>query len=222
MTLSIFDLDETLIATDSGSAWLEHLVDTGQVDADFLRQDAEYMAQYNAGELSMTEYMAFSLQPIQGKTAAEIDQLMAGFVTRHIAPHIYPQGQQLIRELQAAGQRVLVISATVDFVVRPIARALGVEDILAINIGWDAQGRATGDTEGVLSFREGKVTRLQQWLAQTGESATNARFYSDSINDLPLLEYIDQPIATNPHPRLLPIAQQQDWPILDWRALTDA
>lgn len=222
MTLAIFDLDETLIATDSGSAWLEHLVEIGQLDADFLRQDAGYMAQYNAGELSMTAYMAFSLQPIQGKTAAEIDQLMTGFVARHIAPHIYPQGQQLIRELQAAGQRVLIISATVDFVVRPIARALGVEDILAINIGWDAQGRATGNTEGVLSFREGKVTRLQQWLEQTGESATGARFYSDSINDLPLLEYIDQPIATNPHPRLQPVAQQQGWPILDWRAMADA
>lgn len=218
MTLAIFDLDETLIATDSGSAWLEYLVETDQLDADFLRRDADYMALYNAGELSMSDYMAFSLQPVRGKTAAEIKQMVADFVAVKIAPHIYPQGQQLIHELQQAGQRVVIISATVDFIVRPIAAHLGVADVMAINIACDSQGRATGSTEGVLSFREGKVTRLQQWLAQTGESAADAHFYSDSINDLALLDYVDYPFATNPHPRLLSIAQQRGWPIIDWRS----
>jgi len=217
MTLAIFDLDETLIANDSGSAWIEYLVENGHVEQAFIERDAEYMTRYNAGKLAMDEYMEFSLQPVVGKTRAELDLLTPDFVEQKIAPTIYPQAAPLIQELREAGHRVLIISATVEFVVRPIARYLGVDDVLAINIEYDAEGRATGCTEGVLSFREGKVTRLQQWLEETGESLADAQFYSDSINDLPLLEYVDYPFATNPHARLAPIAAERGWPVIDWR-----
>lgn len=217
MTLAIFDLDETLIATDSGSAWIEYLADNGLVDESFTARDAAYMELYNAGELSMEDYMAFSLEPVRGKTRPQLAELMPDFVAQKIVPHIYPQAAPLFAELRQSGHRILIISATVNFVVEAIARHLGVEDVLAIDIEYDAEGRITGRTEGVLSFREGKVIRLQQWLEQTGESVQDAHFYSDSINDLPLLEFVDQPFATNPHPRLQPIAEQQGWPILDWR-----
>jgi len=217
MTLAIFDLDETLIATDSGSAWIEYLVEQGLADDSFVARDVEYMERYNAGELSMEEYMAFSLQPLRGRTAAELAELMPAFVEQKIARHIYPQAAPLLAELRDSGHRILIISATVSFVVEAIARYLDVAEVLAIDVEYDSEGRITGNTAGVLSFREGKVIRLQQWLEQTGESLQDARFYSDSINDLPLLEFVDQPFATNPHPRLLPVAQQQGWPIVDWR-----
>jgi len=217
MTLAIFDLDETLIATDSGSAWIEYLADNGLVDESFIARDAAYMELYNAGELSMEDYMAFSLEPVQGKTRPQLAELMPDFVEQKIVPHIYLQAAPLFAELRQSGHRILIISATVNFVVEAIAQHLGVEDVLAIDIEYNADGRITGRTEGVLSFREGKVIRLQQWLEQTGESLQDAHFYSDSINDLPLLEFVDQPFATNPHPRLQPIAEQQGWPILDWR-----
>lgn len=218
MPLAIFDLDETLIATDSGSAWIAYMAEVGLVDDSFIARDQAYMAQYDAGELSMADYMMFSLSPLQGRTLDDLAELLPDFVERCIVPHIYPQARGLLQELRQHGYRLLIISATAAFVVEAVARELGVEDVLAINIACDGQGGITGQTAGVLSFREGKVTRLQQWLEQTGESITDAHFYSDSINDLPLLDYVDYPFATNPHPRLQPIAEQRGWPVIDWRS----
>ncbi|MBY4677488.1 HAD family hydrolase [Marinobacterium arenosum] len=218
MALAIFDLDETLIAADSAAQWARWMSETGLTDdPDFIAKDDQRMTLYNAGQLDMAEYMQFSLQPLIGRSAAEIDALVPPFVEQRILPRVYPQGLALLRELQQAGHRLLIISATAEFLVRPIAARLGVSDVLGIQLAFDEQGRHTGHTDGVLSFREGKVTRLQAWLAQTGETLDGASFYSDSINDLPLLEYIGRPMVTNPSPALQQIARERGWPIIDWR-----
>ncbi|GGB15646.1 HAD family hydrolase [Agarivorans gilvus] len=215
MELHIFDLDETLINGDSGALWHRYLVEQGIVtEPDFLAQDAAMMQQYALGELALERYIEFSLAPLQYYSQQQVDDWVTEFVDNTISPIIYPAGQALIQQLQQQHQ-VIIISATVSFIVKQIAAKLSVKHYLGVDLVGQ-QGRYTPTIDGVASYQEGKVTRLQQWLQQQPISYSKLRFYSDSINDRPLLEHVDHAYVVNPCAKLRPLARKRQWPILSW------
>lgn len=217
MALAIFDLDETLIHGDCASLWSEHMVRLGWVDGEsFLRRDREMMDAYNKGEMAMEDYMAFSLEPVAGRTLEELAHLVEPWVEDVIEPIIFGDACHCIAEHRKQGDRVLIISASGTHLVGPIAARLGVDEYLAIELE-AINGVYTGNTHGVLTYREGKVTRLLEWLDQEQENLEDASFYSDSRNDLPLLLKVDHPKAVNPDPVLRAHAEQHGWPILAWK-----
>lgn len=217
MALAIFDLDDTLIDGDCASLWSEHMAVLGWVDEEsFVSKDHELMALYAEGKLAMEDYMAFSLSPLVGRTAEEVDFVVGPFVEDVIEPLIHSDATRCLAQHRAAGDRILVISASAHFLVSAIAGRLGVEEVLAIDLD-EQHGCYSGQTRGVLTYREGKVARLKAWLQEHGESLEGAHFYSDSRNDLPLLTLVANPKAVNPDPTLRAHAEQAGWPILDWR-----
>lgn len=215
MALAIFDLDETLIAGDSCTLFCEFLIAEGFAPNSFLRQDAQMMALYNSEKLVLSEYIQFLIEPLNHLSTTEIDALLPGFVEQYVVPRIYPQGLQTLADFKQQGLRPLIISATADFIVKAIAKQLGISDVLAIQLE-RKDDRYTGDIDGVPTFREGKVTRLKSWLIEQQESIDGAYFYSDSINDLALLEQVEYPIAANPDRQLQTIAKERNWPVLNW------
>jgi HAD superfamily hydrolase (TIGR01490 family) len=217
MALALFDLDETLIHGDCASLWSAWMARIGWVDAeDFLRRDQALMALYSRGQLAMEDYMAFSLEPLVGRTLEEVAEVVRSYLDTVIAPRFYPDSRSTVEAHRQAGDRLLVISASASFLVKPIAACLGIEEVLAIDLEVVA-GRYTGRTSGVLTYREGKVIRLEQWLEEHHESLAGASFYSDSRNDLPLLSKVEHPVAVNPDEVLLAQAQAAGWKVLDWR-----
>lgn len=216
MALAIFDLDETLIDGDCASLWAREMAKIGWVDGEsFLRKDAELMAEYAFGTLSMEDYMAFSLAPLVGRTADEVEHVVEPFVEDVIEPLIYSDAMRCVAEHRRAGDRILVISASAEFLVNAVAARLGIENVLAIQLE-EQHGFYNGHTRGVLSYREGKVVRLREWAEAEGESLDGAHFYSDSINDLPLLEQVTHPYVVNPDPLLQAHAEAKGWPRLTW------
>ena len=216
MALAIFDLDETLIDGDCASLWAQHMVDLQWVDGDsFLAREHELMRLYGRGELAMEDYMAFTLSPLVGRTPEEVAYVVGPFVEDVIEPLIFSDAMRCIAEHRAAGDRILVISASAVFLVEAIAERLGIGEVLAIDLE-QQHGCYSGRTCGVLTYREGKVTRLQQWLGEQAESLEGAFFYSDSRNDLPLLSQVSNPRAVNPDEALRAHAQENGWPILAW------
>ncbi|MBA1223414.1 HAD family hydrolase [Pseudomonas fulva] len=216
MALAIFDLDETLIHGDCASLWSEHMARLGWVDGDtFLRRDRALMEAYGKGELAMEDYMAFSLEPIAGRPLEEVAHLVEPWVEDVIEPIILGDACRCIAEHRKRGDRVLIISASGVHLVGPIAARLGVDEYLAIDLE-ARNGVYTGATHGVLTYQEGKITRLMAWLDQEQENLEGASFYSDSRNDLPLLLKVDHPCAVNPDPVLREHAQAHGWPILSW------
>lgn len=217
MALAIFDLDDTLIDGDCASLWSEQMARLGWVDPEsFIRRDHELMAAYSRGELAMEAYMAFTLEPLIGRTQEEVDHLVEPWVEEVIEPLIFSDATRCIARHRAAGDRLLVISASGVHLVKPIAERIGIDEVLAIDLEL-AHGTYSGRTEGILTYREGKVSRLRQWLQAEGESLEGAAFYSDSRNDLPLLEQVSQPHAVNPDPVLRAHAERLGWPVLQWR-----
>jgi len=216
MALAIFDLDETLIHGDCASLWSEQMARLGWVDGKaFLRRDHELMEAYGKGHLRMEEYMAFSLEPIAGRTLEEVQHLVEPWVEEVIEPIIYGDACRCIAEHRKRGDRILIISASGTHLVGPIAARLGVDEYLAIELE-AVNGVYTGQTHGVLTYREGKITRLLEWLDQEQENLEGASFYSDSRNDLPLLLKVDFPHAVNPDAVLREHAEINGWPILSW------
>ncbi|MBD8493728.1 HAD family hydrolase [Pseudomonas syringae] len=217
MPVAIFDLDETLIDGDCATLWCEQMGRLGWVDtAWFMQRNDELMTAYSAGELAMEDYMAFSLEPMVGRTPEEIEHLVAPWVEDFIEPIIFSDACKAIAAHRAKGDRILVISASGEHLVRPIAERLGIDEVLAI--GLDVQhGVYSGATVGVLTYQQGKVTRLLEWLDAEGENLEGASFYSDSRNDLPLLLKVDHPQVVNPDPVLLAHAEQAGWPVHRWK-----
>lgn len=217
--LCLFDLDETLIPIDSDHAWGEFMIRIGWVDeSEFRRRNDEFYALYKAGRLDVHAYIAFVTQPLQARGAAELSDAQARFMREVIAPQLHPQALALVRGHAQRGDRIALVTATNDFVTAPIAKAFGIADLIAIRLERDAFGTITGRIDGVPSYREGKVTRVGQWL--TGQGAHWSDFgriavYSDSLNDLPLLERATDPIATNPSPQLEAIAKERGWRIMN-------
>ncbi|MBA6095761.1 MULTISPECIES: HAD family phosphatase [Pseudomonas] len=216
MALAIFDLDETLIHGDCASLWSEQMARLGWVDGkEFLRRDHELMEAYGKGHLQMEDYMAFSLEPIAGRTLEEVEHLVGPWVEEVIEPIIYGDACRCIAEHRKRGDRILIISASGTHLVGPIAARLGVDEYLAIELE-AVNGVYTGNTHGVLTYREGKITRLLEWLDQEQENLEGASFYSDSRNDLPLLLKVDHPYAVNPDGVLREHAEKNGWPVLSW------
>jgi len=214
MALAIFDLDETLIHGDCASLWTQEMVKIGWADGDsFIAHEQELMRQYAAGTLAMEDYMAFTLSPLVGRTPEEVAHVVEPFVEDVIEPIFY---SGTLAAHRAAGDRLLVISASAHFLVSAIAERFGIDEVLAIDLE-QQHGFYSGRTQGVLTYREGKVTRLHAWLAEQNESLLGASFYSDSRNDLPLLQVVEKPFTVNPDPTLRAHAEQAGWPILEWR-----
>jgi HAD superfamily hydrolase (TIGR01490 family) len=215
MPLAIFDLDDTLLDGDSSSLFLRHLVKHGLAPAEMLPREAAMMQDYYAGKLEMEDYMTFTLQPLRGRGVEEVAHWVDAYVRDTLLPRIFPAARATLAAQRAAGRRLLVISATGVHVVAPLARALGIADVLAIDLE-TRDGCYTGRTSGTLTYRHGKVERLQAWSAEQAEDLHDSVGYSDSINDVPLLEAVASAHVVNPAPALAHLAAERGWRRLEW------
>ncbi len=218
MKLALFDLDHTLLPLDSDHTWGVFTTELGWNDpVEFnLRNDAFY-AHYQAGTLDIHDYVRFATRAAQTRGATEVAHAQARYMDEVIRPRITPEALALVRSHQAAGDTVMIVTATNELVTRPIAQAFGVSELIAVELARDASGWITGEIAGIPSFREGKVTRVAQWLSHRGLDWADVEmtFYSDSMNDLPLLEKAHHPVATNPDARLRQLATERGWRILE-------
>ncbi|MGH8352106.1 MAG: HAD family hydrolase [Pseudomonas sp.] len=217
MRLALFDLDNTLLAGDSDHAWGDYLCQRGILDgvAYKARNDAFYQ-DYLAGRLNIQDYLNFSLEILGRSQMAQLAQWHREFMRDCIEPIILAKGQALVEQHRAAGDKLLIITATNRFVTAPIAARLGVDTLLATECEMQ-DGRYTGLTTDVPCYQEGKVTRLDRWLSETGYSLDGSYFYSDSRNDLSLLERVSNPVAVDPDPTLRAEAERRGWPIISLR-----
>ena len=216
--LTLFDLDHTLLPLDSDYEWGEFTIRIGWNDpVEFARRNDEFYAHYQAGTLDVHDYVRFATEAVRLRGPAQAHDAHARFMREVIHPAIRPEALQLVRQHQQAGDTVLIVTATNEFVTRPIAQALGVPDLVAMGLSVDASGWYTGDIAGTPTMREGKLQRMEEWLAERGLrwADVESTFYSDSMNDVPLLERVDHPVATNPDARLRALAQERGWRILD-------
>jgi HAD superfamily hydrolase (TIGR01490 family) len=216
--IALFDLDHTLIPFDSDYEWGEFTIALGWCDGqEFKRRNAEFFAQYQAGTLDIHDYVRFATQAIRQQGATNSIAAHDRFMREIVQKGIQDQALALVRQHQDAGEQVLIVTATNEFVTRPIAAAFGVSELIAVELERDAAGQLTGSIRGTPSFREGKVTRVEQWLADRGWdwASVETTFYTDSLNDLSLLEKVTHPVATNPDERLRAIAAGRGWRILE-------
>lgn len=216
--VALFDLDHTLLPIDSDFMWGEFTQRIGWTDpAEFKRRNDEFYAHYQAGTLDVHEYVRFATDAVRAKGAQAAAEAHAQFMAEVIGPEIRHEARELIERHRAAGDEVVIVTATNEFVTTPIARAFGVEELIAVKLARGGDGWITGDIEGVPSLREGKVHRVAEWLQLRGLGWDDAEitFYSDSVNDLPLLEKVQHPVATNPDEKLRAIARERGWRILD-------
>ncbi|WP_404375086.1 HAD family hydrolase [Vreelandella aquamarina] len=217
MSLAIFDLDNTLLSIDSDHAWGEFLLEQGAVDPVAYREANErFMADYNAGTLDMAAFLEMALKPLAENTPEQLAAWHQQFMASKIEPHILPKAEELLARHRTKGDTLLIITATNRFITGPIAERLGVDHLIAVDPEM-IDGRYTGRVDGVPSYREGKVTRLQAWLENQEVTLDGAWFYSDSHNDLPLLEEVDHPVAVDPDDTLRQIAEERNWRIMSLR-----
>ena len=220
--IALFDLDHTLIPIDSDYEWCEFTIALGWREGDeFKLRNAGFFEQYKAGTLDIHEYVRFATQAIREQGAAKAIAAHARFMDVVVQKAIKKQALELVKNHQKMGSEVVIVTATNEFVTRPIADAFGVKELIAIELERNDQpggdGWFTGEIKGTPSFREGKVTRVESWLAERhlGWGDVETTFYSDSMNDLTLLEKVTYPVATNPDERLRALAAQRGWRILD-------
>ena len=220
--LTLFDLDHTLLPLDSDYAWGEFTTKIGWTDpVAFKQRNDEFFGQYKKGELKIAEYVRFATQAIKDQGAAKATAAHVQFMATVIQPAIKPVATDLIAQHRAAGDQLVIVTATNEFVTRPIATALGIDDLIAVQLEKDESvggtGWITGEIKGVPSAHEGKVIRMQQWLAAKNLSWNDVHttFYTDSINDIALLEKVNVPVATNPDARLRAVAAARGWRILE-------
>lgn len=216
--LALFDLDHTLLPIDSDYAWGVFTADIGWTDPHaFRKKNDEFFSHYQAGTLDIHEYVRFATAAVREQGAARATAAHARFMREVIQPNLKPDALALVRRHQAAGDTAVIVTATNEFVTQPIAQAFGVTELIAVGLARGPDGWINGEIRGVPSFREGKVTRVSEWLNERNLDwdSVEITFYSDSANDLPLLEKANHPVATNPDPRLRALASQRDWRILD-------
>lgn len=221
MKLALFDLDHTLLPIDSDYSWGLFTTHIGWTErGDFDRRNAEFFAHYRAGTLNIHDYVRFATDAIRRHGAVESEAAHQRFMREVIEPAIKPQALALVRAHRQAGDEVVIVTATNEFVTRPIAKAFGVTELIAVELERDespgGSGWITGEIRGTPSAREGKVERVTQWLAVRGQrwSDIQSTFYTDSINDLGLMEKVTLPVATNPDDSLRAIATERGWRIL--------
>ncbi len=215
MKLAAFDLDNTLLAGDSDYLWGQYLADQGVVDAqEHARRNQEFYAQYQEGTLDIHEFARFSFGRMGRIPAADLARLRAAYVREIIMPRVAPGAHALLEQHRQDGAELLIITATNTYITRPIAELLGVPTLIGTEPAF-AEGCMTGEIDGTPCFQDGKVTKLREWLK--GREVERSWFYSDSINDVPLLEWSDHPHAVDPCPRLEAVANERGWPILSLR-----
>ena len=220
MDLVLFDLDNTLLAGDSDYEWAQFLIDRGVLDrATYEAENDRFFAQYEAGTLDIFEFLDFQLAPLARYPRAQLDAWHAEFMDAKVRPMIAARSRGLVEGHRAAGDLCAIITATNSFVTGPIAREFGVPHLIATEPE-ARDGTFTGKVAGIPCFRAGKVARLEQWLAATGtplEGFATSWFYSDSHNDLALLERVTRPVAVDPDERLRDIAGSRGWPVISLR-----
>ena len=219
MNLCLFDLDDTLLPFDSDHAWGEFMIRLGWVEPSAFRAGNDaFFEQYKAGRLDIDAYVDFVTRPLRERPAGEQLAAQRRFVAEVVEPALAPAALALVRSHQECGDWVALVTATNEFVTAPIARAFGIADLIAVRLERDAAGALTGRIDGVPSYRDGKVRRVADWLASRGAGWADfgrISVYSDSMNDLPLLERATDPVATNPTPPLAALARERGWRILE-------
>nr|WP_242520772.1 HAD family hydrolase [Halomonas litopenaei] len=215
--MAIFDLDNTLLSIDSDHAWGEFLLEQGAVDPVAYREaNDRFKADYDAGRLDMMAFLEVALKPLADNSMEQLAAWHQQFMVSKIEPNILPLAEELIARHRTRGDTLLIITATNRFITAPIAERLGIDELIAVEPEIQ-DGRYTGRVSGTPSFQQGKVTRLQQWLDTRDDTLDGAWFYSDSHNDLPLLEMIDHPVAVDPDPALREVAEARGWKIISLR-----
>ena len=211
LTLAIFDLDHTLLDADCSARWAAHMQDLGWADREqFARQHAELMADYGERGLDMHAYLDLTLTPLVGRSEAEVAHEVEQLIRTQLLARVYPEALELIASHRAAGHTLLLVSASEEFLVRPMGAALGFEHVHGVPcevLG----GRYSGRSHGLLTYAEGKVHCLENWLLRHNAQLQQSYFYSDSHNDLPLLEWVSEPRPTNPNARLTAEAERRGW-----------
>ena len=218
MTLAIFDLDNTLLTGDSDHAWGEFIISEGLVDAEQYRQQNDgFYEDYLRGELDIYAYQHFCLAQIASFAPAQLQELLSRFVQSVIEPMISSKSEQLIHSHREQGHTLLIITATNDVITQPIAKRLAIDTLIATQAE-RVKGHPTGKVKGIASYAQGKIERLEQWLAEhPEENLQGSYFYSDSRNDIPLLEHVTHPYAVDPDDTLLAHAKAQHWPVISLR-----
>jgi len=215
--LALFDLDHTLLDGDSDVLWCDFLIERGVLDrAAFGTRNAQMDRDYRAGSVSAQAFCEFYVSTLAGRTRLAWEPLRSEFLSNVIAPRIGSAAHALVRRHEDAGDLLLLTTATNRFITEPTAAHLGIEHLIATECEADAAGDFTGLTSGTLNMREGKVERLQAWLQSRGIDwrDCDATFYSDSINDLPLLTAVHHAVVVNPDTQLVAIAAQRGWPAI--------
>ena len=223
MHLALFDLDNTLLAGDSDYEWTQHLLSKGILDREtFEARNQEYYEQYKAGQLNIVEFLDFQLQSLARNSRADLEAWHDEFMAERILPILGPKSRELVKRHQDAGDLCAVVTATNSFVTGPICRELGIDHLIA-TIAAQENGQFTGKPRGTPSFREGKITRVEGWLESIGlwwSSFERSWFYSDSLNDLPLLSKVSDPVAVDPDDTLRAHATNEGWKIMSLRDKT--
>lgn len=219
MNLCLFDLDHTLLPLDSDHEWGQFMVRIGWADAgEFRRRNDEFFRHYQEGVLDLKDYIDFATSVWRTRGPQEIEQAQQRFMREVIEPALQPQARALVQQHRERGDLIALVTATNEFITAPIAQAFGIEHLLAVQLERDIHGRVTGHIRGTPSYREGKVTRVDEWLDGLGHRWSDfggVSFYSDSMNDLPLLERASDPVATNPSLPLEALARARGWRILN-------
>ena len=217
MTVAFFDLDNTLLAGDSDYLWGLYMAKVGAVDPQYYSRESErYFRDYEAGALDVPAFLEFQLKPLAQNSLADLQRWRGDFIESEIKPLMLPKATALIEGHRAKSHQVVVATSTNSFITRPIADAFGIADLLATEPEQGASGY-TGAVSGEPCFGPGKANRVKQWLAQEKLSLDDSWFYTDSINDLPLLELVAHPVAVNPDEALQARASRAGWPIVDLR-----
>ncbi len=220
MKLALFDLDNTLLTGDSDFEWAQFLIAQGVLDREaYEARNLEFYEQYKAGTLDIHAFLDFQLKPLSRHPRSQLDAWHALFMQTRILPMIGRQARDLVNQHRAEGHRLAIITATNSFVTAPIAREFGVPVLIATEPEQRA-GEFTGLAAGIPCFREGKVARLEAWLAEQGAGWSDVErswFYSDSHNDLFLMERVTDPIAVDPDPQLTETARVRGWPVISLR-----
>jgi HAD superfamily hydrolase (TIGR01490 family) len=217
MNLALFDLDNTLLAGDSDFQWGQHLIEQGVFDREVHEaRNIEFYEQYKAGTLDIQEFLDFQLKPLSRHPRSQLDAWHRDFMEKRILPLITPQARKLVNRHMLGGDLCVIITATNSFVTGPIARAFGINHLIATEPE-QRDGEFTGRVSGPPCFREGKIVRLESWLDHhnlTWLSFLESWFYSDSLNDLPLLKKVTRPVAVDPDATLRAHAEKNGWPVI--------
>lgn len=225
LDLALFDLDNTLLAGDSDFEWAQFLIAKGVLDREvYEARNARFYEQYKAGTLDIDAFLDFQLKPLSRHPRAQLDAWHAEFMSARILPIVLPAARALVRRHVDAGALTAVVTATNSFITRPIAHRFGIDHLIATEPEHN-DGQFTGRVLGTPAFRAGKITRVESWLADMGQDLQRFRrswFYSDSLNDLPLMERVSDPVAVDPDPTLESHARARGWPVISLRGASTA